>query len=44
LRSCVPLRNESIVATPNPNILVSRLRLFAKGLAKGKLRGIVDGR
>ena len=36
-------RNESIVATPNPSLLI-RLGLFAKGLAKGKLGGIVDGR
>ena len=36
--------NKSIVATPDLNILIIRLGLFAKGLAKGKLGGIVDGR
>jgi len=31
------LENESIVATPDPTLG------FAKGLAKGKLGGVVDG-
>jgi len=43
LKASVLKRNESIVATPNPSLL-SRLGLFAKGLAKDKLGGIVDGR
>ena len=43
LKSSVLKRNKSIVATPDPSLLIS-LGLFAKGLAKGKLGGIVDGR
>jgi len=43
LKASVTKRNESIVATPDPSLLI-RLGLFAKGLGKGKLRGIVDGR
>ena len=43
LKSSVLKRNESIVATPDPSLLI-RLGWFAKGLAKGKLRGIIDGR
>jgi len=42
LKASVLKRNESIVATPDPSLLI-RLGLFAKGLAKGKLGGIVDG-
>jgi len=44
LKASVLKRNKSIVATPSPNILIIRLVLFAKGLAKGNLGGIVDGR
>jgi hypothetical protein len=36
LNACVLLRRESIVVTPDP------LWIFAKGLAKGKLGGLVD--
>jgi hypothetical protein len=36
LNASVLLRRESFVATPDP------LWIFAKGLAKGKLRGVVD--
>ena len=36
LKANVLKRNESIVATPDLSLLI-RLRLFAKGLAKGKL-------
>jgi hypothetical protein len=43
LKACVLGRHESIVATPDPNIIVISLRLFAKRLAKGKLGGVVDG-
>jgi len=39
LKASVLKRNKSIVATPDPSF-----GLFAKGLAKGKLGGIVDGR
>ena len=39
LNACVLLRSESIDATPHPFAKFS----FAKGLAKGKLGGIVDG-
>jgi len=42
-KASVLKRNESIVATLDPSLLI-RLGLFAKGLAKGKLGGIVDGR
>ena len=44
LKASVLKRNKSIVATPDPNILIIRLGLFAKGLAKGKLEGMIDGR
>ena len=37
LNACVLLRRESIAATPDPSWV------FAKGLAKGKLAGVVDG-
>jgi len=43
LKASVLKGNERIVATPDPSLLI-RLGLFAKGLAKGKLGGIVDGR
>jgi len=43
LKASVLKRNESILATPDPSLLI-RSRLFAKGLAKGKLGGIVDGK
>ena len=41
LKASVLKRNKSIVATPDPSLLI-RLWLFAKGLAKGKFGGIVD--
>jgi hypothetical protein len=44
LKACVLERHDSIVATPDPNLLVIRPRSFAKGLAKGKLGRVVDGR
>jgi len=44
LKTNVLKRNESIIATPDPSLLIIRSRLFAKGWAKGKLGGIVDGR
>jgi len=37
LKEIVLKRNKSIVTTPSPNILIIRLGLFAKGLAKRKL-------
>jgi len=43
LKASVLKRSGSIVATPDPSLLI-RLGLFAQGLAKGKLGGIVDGR
>ena len=43
LKASILKRNKSIIATPHPSLLI-RLGLFAKGLAKGKLGGIVDGR
>jgi len=43
LKTSVLKRNKSIVATPDPKILIIRLGLFDKGLAKGKLWGIDDG-
>jgi len=43
LKASVLKRIKSIVATPNPSLLI-RLRLFANRLAKGKLGEIVDGR
>jgi len=43
LKASVLKGNESIVATPDPSLLI-RLGLFSKGLAKGKLGGIIDGR
>jgi hypothetical protein len=43
LKASVLKRNKSIVATPDPSLLI-RLGWFAKGLAKRKLGGIVDGR
>jgi len=43
LKASVLKRSGSIVATPDQSLLI-RLGLFAQGLAKGKLGGIVDGR
>ena len=43
LKESVLKRNESIVATPYPSLLIIRSRLYAKGLAKGKLGEVVDG-
>jgi len=43
IKASVLKRNKSIVATSDPNILIIRLGLFAKGLGKGKLGGIDDG-
>ena len=43
LKASVLKRNGSIVATPDPSLLI-RLGLFAQGLTKAKLGGIVDGR
>ena len=43
LKESVLIRNENIVATPYPSLLI-RLGLFAMGLAKGKLGGILEGR
>jgi len=43
LKASVLKGKESIIATPDPSLLI-RLGLFAKGLAKGKLGAIVDGR
>ena len=41
--ACVLGKNENIVATLDPNTYTASA-CFAKGLAKGKLGGIVDGR
>jgi len=43
LKASVLKINKSIVATPDPSLLIWP-GLFAKGLAKGKLGGIVDNR
>jgi len=42
LEACVLGKNKNIIATLDPNILVTMLSLFAKRLAKGKLGGVVD--
>jgi len=43
LKASVLKRNKSIVATPDPSLLI-RLWLFAKRLAKGKIGGICNTR
>jgi len=39
LKASVLKRNKSIVVTPDPSLLIIRLGLFVKGLAKGNLGG-----
>jgi len=43
LKASVLKRNKSIISTPDLSLLIG-LGLFTKGLAKGKLGGIVNGR
>ena len=43
LGACVLGKNENIVATLDPNTYTAQA-WFAKGLAKGKLGGIIDDR
>ena len=43
IESMCTQKYNNTVATPDPDTTIIRLSLFAQGLAKGKLGGIVNG-